>query len=113
MTAVRFVLLLSAPTEDDVSAPGVGRRAGLLVRWVDDLRRDGMFVDGGAVEAGAVAVRSAGGGLSTVAVPADAIARVRSWLLIDAADTEAALAVARACPEAAHGDVPVLPVDER
>lgn len=110
---MRFVLLLSAPADDDVSASGVGRRAALLVRWVADLRRRGVLVDGGAVEAGAVAVRSSAGGLTVVDVPAEAIARVRSWLLVDADDAEAALAIARDCPEAAHAEVPVLAVGDR
>jgi hypothetical protein len=58
-------------------------------------------------------VRTAGGRHAVVDVPVEAAGAVQSWLLVEATDLDAAVSVARTCPEARHGEVRVLLVDPR
>lgn len=106
-----YVLLLVGDDASDASAVELGGRTGRLADWIGQLRRAGVIRLGGRIDGPAVRVRSSDGRPALVDVPVDAAGTVRSWLLIDTPDLEAALAVARSCPEAAHGDVRVLPVD--
>jgi hypothetical protein len=108
---VDFVLLLVGDGGADASAAELGGRTGRLATWVAELRQAGVIRRGGHIDGPAVRVRTADGRPAVIDVPVDAAGSVRSWLLIDTPDLEAALTVARSCPEAAHGDVRVLPVD--
>jgi hypothetical protein len=108
---VDFVLLLVSDGEAEASAAELGRRTDHLATWVADLRRAGVIRRGGPIDGPAVRVRTADGRPAVIDVPPDAAGSVRSWLLIDALDLDAALGVARSCPEASHGGVRVLPVD--
>ena len=108
---VDYVLLLVGDDAADASAMEIGGRTGRFADWIVQLRGSGVLRLGGRIEGPAVRVRSSDGRPAVVDVPVDAAGTVRSWLLIDTPDLEAALAVARSCPEAAHGDVRVLPLD--
>ena len=92
------------------SAGELGGRTGRLASWVDDLRRQGVLRRGGHIEGPELRVRRADGRATVVPLPEDVGAPVRSWFLIDADGLDAAVHVARSCPEADHGDVRVLPV---
>jgi len=104
------VLLLSGDASD-ASAGELGRRTGRQTAWVTELRAAGVLAEGGRIEGGSVRVRSAPGRRAVIDVPPDVIGSVRSWLLVEAADLSAAVALAESCPEAAYGDVRVLAVD--
>jgi hypothetical protein len=107
---VEFVLLLGGDDGSAASAAELGGRTGRLAAWVSELRDSGVVREGGRIEGPAVRVRSVDGRLSVLDVPAGS-EPVLSWLLIDASCLEDALAVARTCPETAHGEIRVLPVD--
>jgi hypothetical protein len=107
---VEFVLLLGGDDGTAASAAELGARTGRLAAWVSELRESGVVREGGRIDGPALRVRSVAGRVSVLDVPSGA-ATVRSWLLIDAGSLDAAVAVARACPEAAHGEVRVLPID--
>ena len=106
-----FVLLLSGGVSDGASPSELGGRTARQAEWVAGLREGGAFCDGGRIDNGAVRVRAPGGRPAVIDVPADVLGAVRSWLLVDTADMEAAVALARTCPEAAFGEIRVLPVD--
>jgi hypothetical protein len=108
---VDFVLLLATDNGADASAAELGGRTERLAAWVDELRRAGVIRRGGHIDGPAVRVRPGDGRRAVIDVPADAAGAVGSWLLIDRPSLEAALRVARSCPEAPYGDVRVLPVD--
>jgi hypothetical protein len=108
---VEFLLLLVGDGGASASAGELGNRTGRLAGWVATQRAAGVIRQGGHIEGPAVRVRTADCRPAVVDIPSDAAGEVRSWLLIDAKDLDAALAVARSCPEAAHGYVRVLPVD--
>jgi len=105
-----FVLLVSGDATG-ASAAELGNRTARQAEWVSDLRSAGVLSDGGRVEGGSLRVRRTEGRPAVIDVPADAIGSVRSWLLVEAADLSEAVAVAESCPEAAYGDVRILPVD--
>ena len=107
---MEFVLLLGGDDGMAASAAELGARTGRLAAWVTELRDSGVVREGGRIDGPALRVRSIEGRISVLDMPAGA-ATVRSWLLIDAGSLEAAVAVARTCPEASHGDVRVLPID--
>jgi hypothetical protein len=107
---VEFVLLLGGDDGSAASAAELGERTGRLAAWVSELRDSGVVREGGRIEEPALRVRTVDGQISVIDIPRGA-EPVRSWLLIDAASLEAAIAVARTCPETAHGDVRVLAVD--
>jgi hypothetical protein len=107
---VEFVLLLGGDDGTGASAAELGARTGRLAAWVSQLRDSGVVREGGRIDGPALRVRSVEGRVGVLDVPAGTAA-VRSWLLIDAGSLEAAVAVARTCPETAHGEVRVLPID--
>jgi hypothetical protein len=78
---------------------------------VSGLRAAGVLRDGGRVASGAVRVRTGRGAPAVIDVPVEPEEAVRSWLLVDADDLDAAVSLAQSCPEAAHGAVRVLRVD--
>jgi hypothetical protein len=108
---VDYVLLLVGEDATDASAVEIGGRTGRLADWIAQLRRSGVIRLGGRIDGPGVRVRASDVRPAVVDVPAGVAGAVRSWLLIDTPDLTTALAVARSCPEAAHGDVRVLPVD--
>jgi hypothetical protein len=108
---VEFVLLLSGDGGASASAAELGARTARMAGWVTHQRAAGVIRLGGHVDGPAVRVRRNDGRHAVVDVPADAAGNVQSWLLIDAADLDAAVSLARGCPEAAHGEVRVLAVD--
>jgi hypothetical protein len=105
-----FVLLLSGDPRD-ASAGELGRRTDRQAAWVAGLRAAGVLADGGRIEGRSVRVRAPWGRPAVIDVPADVIGSVRSWLLVEAGDLAAAVALAESCPEAVFGDVRVLAVD--
>ena len=106
------VLLVLGDGGRSASAAELGRRTGRLAAWVHDLRHAGTLKEGGAITGPVLRVRTSQGRPALVDVPADAdSAAVHSWLLLSVADMDAAVAVARSCPEAEFSDVRVLPVD--
>jgi hypothetical protein len=107
---VEFVLLLGGDDGAAASAAELGGRTGRLAAWVAELRGSGTVREGGRIDGPALRVRSVDGRISVLDVP-PAAGSVRSWLLIDAASLEAAVELARSCPETAHGEVQVLAVD--
>ncbi len=58
-------------------------------------------------------LRTSRGDTALIDMPAEVGGRVHAWLLISVPDMDAALRVARSCPEATFGDVRVLPVDSQ
>ena len=106
------MLLLGGDDGSAASASELGRRTGLLAAWVSDLRASGIVLEGGSIDGQALRIRSVDGRMSVLDVPPGSD-HVRSWLLIDALDVEAAVAIARSCPETTHGEVRVLPVDPK
>lgn len=108
---VTFVLLVSGATADS-SAAELGARTARQAAWVGRLREQGRLTDGGRIEGSSVRIRLADGGRAVIDVPPDAIGAVRSWLLVEVADLNAAVALAETCPEAAYGDVRVLAIDD-
>jgi len=107
----KFVLLLSGDDALAASASELGERTARQAEWVSGLRAGGMLRDGGRIDSGAVRVRTGRGVPAVIDVPVDAEGAVRSWLLVDADDLDAAVTLAQTCPEAAHGAVRVLHVD--
>jgi hypothetical protein len=107
---VEFVLVLEGDDGHDASAAELGGRTGRLSAWLDRLRAEGVVRTGGHVDGPVLRVRTRDGRMAAVDV-ATADRSVRSWLLIEARSLDAALAVARSCPEVEHGDVRVLAVD--
>jgi hypothetical protein len=107
---VEFVLLLGGDDGTAASAAELGGRTGRLAAWVAGLRDSGVVREGGRIDGPALRVRSVDGPVGVLDMP-PAASPVRSWLLIDAASLDAAVALARTCPEAAYGEVQVLPVD--
>lgn len=105
------MLLLVGDEEASASAEAIGLRTGRLADWIAALRRAGVLREGGRIEGPALRVRTGDGRAAIVDVPRDVATSVRSWLLIETPDLATAIVVARSCPEAAHGDVRVLPVD--
>ncbi len=107
---MEFVLLLGGDDGTSASAAELGGRTGRLAAWVSELRDAGVVREGGRIDGPALRVRSVGGQVSLLDMPA-AASPVRSWLLIDAASLDAEIEVARTCPETAHGEIRVLPLD--
>jgi hypothetical protein len=107
----QFVLLVSGDDVERASAGELGERTRRQADWVAGLQAAGVLAHGGRVDAGSVRVRTRAGRPAVIDVPADALGAVRSWLVIDAADLDTAVALARSCPEAAHGAIRVLPID--
>ena len=107
----QFVFLVSGDDARAASAAELGERTARQAEWVSGLRSTGVLRDGGRIDVGAIRVRTGGGVPAVIDVPVDALGPVRSWLLVDADDLDAALTLAESCPEAAHGAVRVLPVD--
>jgi len=105
-----FVLLLSGDASE-ASAGELGRRTERQAAWVTELRAAGCLADGGRIAGRSVRVRVARGRSAVIDVPPDVIGSVRSWLLVEADDLPAAVALAESCPEAVYGDVRVLAVD--
>ena len=111
MRMAAFVLLVSGDIPSGASAGELGGRTARQTEWVDRLRQTGTLLDGGRIKGPSVRVRSSAGRPAVVDIPEDALDSVRSWLLVRAVDLPGAVALARSCPEAAFGDVRVLPVD--
>ena len=109
--SMEFVLLVVGDGGASASAAELGGRTGRLAGWLTELRDRGILREGGHIDGPAVRVRSADGRPAVIDIPADAGGDVRSWLLIEADGIDAAVGLARSCPEAAHGDVRVLAVD--
>ncbi len=107
---MEFVLLLGGDDGTAASAAERGGRTGRLAAWVSQLRDNGVVREGGRIDGPALRVRSVDGNVSVLDMP-PAASPVRSWLLIDAVSLDAAVAVARTCPETAHGEIRVLPID--
>jgi hypothetical protein len=107
----QFVLLVSGDDVFEASASELGRRTTRQAEWVARLRPAGVLRDGGRIDSGAIRVRTRLGGPAVIDVPSDSLGSVRLWLLVDAADLDAAVMLAESCPEVAHGAVRVLPVD--
>lgn len=105
------MLLLVGDGGSNASAAELGARTGALAEWVAAQREAGVVRQGGRIGGPVLRVHTVDGRRAVVGVPADTAGAVRSWLLIAAADLDTAIAVTRSCPEAAHGDVRVLPVD--
>lgn len=94
------------------SAGDLGERTRRQANWVAELLDAGVLSQGGRIDGGSVRVRTGDGRPAVIDVPADAVGSLRSWLLVEAADLGAAVALAQSCPEAAHGAVRVLPIDD-
>jgi hypothetical protein len=107
---MEFVLLLGGDDGSAASAAELGERTGRLAAWVSELRNSGIVREGGRIEEPALRVRTVDGRISVLDIPTGT-EPVRSWLLIDTTSLEAAVAIARTCPETAHGEVRVLAVD--
>jgi hypothetical protein len=108
---VDFDLLLVGDGGASASAAELGSRTGALADWVRDQREAGVVREGGHIDGPVLCVHTVNGHHAVVDVPAYAAASVSSWLLIAASDLDDAVTVARSCPEAAFGDVRILPVD--
>ena len=93
------------------SAGELGERTRRQADWVAGLHDAGVLSQGGRIAGGSLRVRNRAGRPAVIDVPADAVGAVRSWLLVEAADLEAAVGLAESCPEAAFGAVRVLPID--
>src|ERR1700682_1719157 len=106
-----FVLLLVGDNGASSSAAELGSRTGALADWARHQRNAGVVREGGHIDGPVLRVHTVDGQHAVVDVPADAAASVSSWLLVTAGDLDDAVTVARSCPEAAFGDVRILPVD--
>jgi hypothetical protein len=106
-----FVLLVLGDDAVAASASEPGGRTARQAEWVSGLQAAGMLRDGGRIDSGAVRARTGRGVPAVIDVPVDPDGAVRSWLLVDADDLEAAVTLAQSCPEAAHGAVRGLRVD--
>lgn len=107
----QFVLLVSGDDALAASASELGERTARQTEWVSGLRAAGVLRDGGRIGTGVVRVRTGHVARAVIDVPIDPVGAVRSWLLVDAVDLDAAVTLAQSCPEAAHGAVRVLHVD--
>ena len=105
------VLLVAGDRGRTASAGELGSRTGRLAAWVAGLRAAGILREGGHIDGPVLRVRTSAGATAVVDMPADVGETVHTWLLIAVADMDAAVGVARSCPEAPFGDVRVLPVD--
>ena len=103
------ILLLAGDGGRSASAGELGLRTGRLAAWVTGLREAGILREGGSMDGPALRVRTTGGATAVVDVSSGSGA-VQAWLLISVPDMDAAVTVARSCPEATFGDVRVLPV---
>lgn len=110
---MRAVLLLAGDGGRSASAGELGGRTGRLADWVDQLRASGALVEGGHIDGPVLTVRTTAGAPAVITLPAtDRDGAIHAWLLVSVPDMASAVGVARSCPEAAFGDVRVLPVDE-
>ncbi len=107
------VLLVSGDGGRSASAGELGLRTGRLTSWVARLRDAGVLREGGHIDGPVLRLRTSRGDTALIDMPAEVGGRVHTWLLISVPDMDAALRVARSCPEATFGDVRVLPVDSQ
>jgi hypothetical protein len=108
---VDAVLLLSGDGGRSASASELGARTGRLASWVAGLREEGILREGGHIDGPVLRLRTSQGDRALIDMPADVGGGVHTWLLLSVPDMDAAIRVARSCPEAPFGDVRVLPVD--
>jgi len=108
---MRAVLLLAGDGGRSASAGELGGRTGRLAAWVGELRASGTLLEGGHIDGPVLAVRTADGAPAVISLPGAGEGELHAWLLVSVPDMEAAVGIARSCPEARFGDVRVLPVD--
>ena len=109
---MRVVLLLAGDGGRSSSAAELGGRTGRLAAWVDALRAAGTLLEGGHIEGPTLTVRTTAGAPAVISLRGAGEGDVHAWLLVSVSDVEAAVGIARSCPEARFGDVRLLPVDE-
>ena len=98
----RFLLLLSR-----AQGGAAGRRAVRFAEWVADGASAGTIHGGGRLEPGGVRV-DRGEGVTTVH---DVVGGPGGYLLIEAEDLRAAMAVASSCPGGEPGSIEIRAVD--
>jgi hypothetical protein len=108
---VDAVLLVSGDGGCSASAGQLGARTGRLASWVAGLRDAGILREGGHIAGPVLRLRTSGGDTALIDMPADVGGGVHTWLLVSVPDMDAAVGVARSCPEAPFGDIRVLPLD--
>ncbi|HEU5003169.1 MAG TPA: hypothetical protein VFW71_10390 [Actinomycetota bacterium] len=108
---MRAVLLLAGDGGRSASAGELGGRTGRLAAWVEGLRASGTLLGGGHIDGPVLTVRTAGGAPAVISLPGATSGEVHAWLLVSVPDMEAAVGLARSCPESRFADVRVLPVD--
>ena len=104
-------MLVSGDGGESSSAAELGDRTGRYAGWISDLRASGLLRHGGSIDGPTLRVQRADGRAAMVDIPTDTTSNLRSWLVVDVADVDAAVSLARSCPEARHGDVRVLRLD--
>jgi hypothetical protein len=97
---VEFLLLVSPATRSGASAELLGSQTGRAAAWVARRRAEGVVVAGGHLD-GETVVGAVDGEPSAI----------EAYLVVEARDMAAALAIADDCPWRPPGTVRVFPVD--
>jgi hypothetical protein len=107
----RFLLLLSPEHRagGELCAAELGLRTLRFVAWLESLRRQGAFCDGGRLEPRSDRVRCERDGTRVMA--GEAGAAVGLYFVLEADDRDAALALAAQCPGAEPGAIDVYRID--
>jgi len=107
----RFLLLLSPEHRagGELSAAELGRRTARFVAWVDELRRAGVLREGARLDPRSGRVLRDRDGTRVAA--GEAGAAVGLYFVLEAADWDAALALAAHCPGAEPGSIDVYRLD--